>query len=65
MGSYCPSHPEKMASAFRSIASLQIPSLKQERQTPRDPCVCCCLHHVDEREDRDIKKEIMSLKRCL
>ena len=56
MDNYCPSHPEMMASAFRSIASLEIPSLKQERQNPRDPCVCCCLHRVDECEDKERKK---------
>lgn len=36
MDNYCPSHPEKMASSFRHIASLEIPFLKQERQNPRD-----------------------------
>lgn len=65
MDNYCPSHAEMMASAFRSIASLEIPPLKQERQNLRDPCVSCCLHRIDEREDKDIKKESMSLKRCL
>ena len=30
MDNYCPSHAEMMASAFRSIASLEIPPLKQE-----------------------------------
>lgn len=61
MDNYCPSHPEKMASSFRHIASLEIPFLKQERQNPRDPCACCSLQRVDECEGKGIKKEMMSL----